>query len=420
MAHKDINILVTADRLILELFEELEKLLENETTIRISGLQGPFNRTSPNLSEILKISEFIIDEASLNRSDRTFSVVYSARQISNGNQFNSNPNFSVLRLNINDQSRPSDDFIIDVLTRITQFTKKNFLLPGPTSRQNDDDIGPQIASLSAIQATAADQIARTNEFFARLREEFDARRQELDSAHEQRLASLAAEKEANEAALKEERAALEARKKELDDRDNTHARRAIRGELIATIQQRQQSFTMSPQTGRLRWPIHVVFVLLLAGSGLGALWSLWVWGANPVDSWGAVTVTSALKTAVFTFGFLTSAGLYISWMNRWFDKHADAQFQTKQFEIDINRATWAVEAALEWKKSQGEEIPEALLLGVTKHLFDRTAGESAEYSPLEALASSILGSAANMKLNLNGNELTLDRKSVRQLRAADK
>jgi hypothetical protein len=102
-------------------------------------------------------------------------------------------------------------------------------------------------------------------------------------------------------------------------------------------------------------------------------------------------------------------------MNRWFDKHAEAQFVTKQYEIDINRATWAVEAALEWQRAQGGEMPPALVNGITNHLFERERGESAEYSPLEALASSILGSAASMKLNMAGTEVNMDRKSIRAM-----
>jgi len=104
-------------------------------------------------------------------------------------------------------------------------------------------------------------------------------------------------------------------------------------------------------------------------------------------------------------------------MNRWFDKHADAQFQTKQFEIDINRATWAVEAALEWKNIQNEEMPEALLAGITKNLFEGSTatGETVEYSPLSALASGLLSSASNVKLNANGYEVSYDAKSLKKL-----
>lgn len=192
-------------------------------------------------------------------------------------------------------------------------------------------------------------------------------------------------------------------------------RRAIRGELINTIQNRQLKFQLSPETSRLRTPIHFVFLLLLLFTLSGAIYTLLEWGAATIENWDAHTLSLIVKPVAFAFAFVTAAGLYITWMNRWFDKRAEAEFQARQFEIDINRASWAVEAALEWKGIQGEQMPEALLTGITKHLFEIHASDSAEYAPLEVLATSILGTAANIKMQLAGNEISLDRKSLKEI-----
>lgn len=277
--------------------------------------------------------------------------------------------------------------------------------------------------LSAIQAAAGDQIIRTNEFFQEMTRNFEARQKELeDQAIQDRAAveelrqSAIADADKRRAEIEDERKRLEALRAELDDRDNTHARRATRTDLVEVLKQRQQSFSVSKDTVRLRRPIHAIFLVLLAATGSGAAWSMYVWGSLPSTSWTDVaSVSSALKSVVLSFAFLTSAGLYISWMNRWFDKHSDAQFVTKQYEIDINRATWAVEAALEWQKRQGGDMPPALLNGITQHLFERQGGDIAEYSPGDLLASSLLGSASNMRLNLGGAELNLDRKGLREM-----
>jgi hypothetical protein len=419
MATYNTTILSPSDRVLLQLFEELESTLEGSTEVNLIGIAGTVGRDSELLERIIDTNASSISYAKV--SGRGIGVSFRSRHIATGNNsLTGHPFYGVMQLELQDNGRPENSLVADVQIIINRFLVGNSLLPGrplTNAERDEDDLSPNVALLSAIQASASDQIARVNRFFTDLTDRFDAKNRDLEDQYRNQVVGLEQQFAAKEENLKSERAALEALKKDLDDRSNTHARRAIRGELIQTIQGRQRSFTISPETRSLRWPIHVVFIVLLLGSLTGAVWSLYVWGTNPTDAWGAMTVTSAVKTAVFTFGFLTSAGLYISWMNRWFDKHADAQFHTKQFEIDINRATWAVEAALEWKNIQGEQMPDALLSGITKHLFENTPGETQEYSPLEALASSILGSASNLKLNLSGNEMTLDRKSIKQIKA---
>jgi hypothetical protein len=61
-------------------------------------------------------------------------------------------------------------------------------------------------------------------------------------------------------------------------------------------------------------------------------------------------------------------------------------------------------------------MPDLLLTGITKHLFEVSPAEQAEYSPLEALASSILGTASNLNLDVNGSKIILDRKSIKEIK----
>ncbi|EIM25234.1 hypothetical protein [Microvirga lotononidis] len=421
MAQYHTTIVPPSDRVLLQLFDELAPLLSGAAQIQLNGFSGTVGRENEILERIIDTNASAINYATINGGGIGVSYWANRRSTSissmEGHSF-----YSVVQLDVQDNGRPNDGFIADIQIVVNRFLVGNGLLPIrhiTNGARGEGDLSHNVALLSAIQASASDQIARVNQFFIDLTDKLDTKNRELEETYRNQASTLERQFAAKEEALKSEREALETLKKDLDDRSNTHARRAIRGELIQTIQGRQRSFTISPETRSLRWPIHVVFIVLLLGSLAGAVWSLYVWGTNPTDAWGAMTVTSAVKTAVFTFGFLTSAGLYISWMNRWFDKHADAQFHTKQFEIDINRATWAVEAALEWKNIQGEQMPDALLTGITKHLFDHPHGETPEYSPLEALASSILGSASNLKMNLNGNEVSLDRKSIKQIKAGE-
>jgi len=304
--------------------------------------------------------------------------------------------------------------------------RANGLLRAPNVGMDDSESSFKIEILAAIQTASVDQIARTNDFIQKITSDLDQRRGQLESQFDERRRQLEDEVdqkakikekefEIKEIKIQAEKALLDEQKKELDDRSNTHARRAVRGELIQTLQSRQSDFSIAPGTNALRRPIHFIFLALLAFTAAGALWSAYIWGMDGGDSNNIRIITVAAKTIVFAFGFLTAAGLYISWMNRWFDKHAEVQFQTKQFEIDINRATWAVEAALEWKGIQGEQMPEALLSGITRHLFETHPNDSPEYSPLETPASGILGNASNLKMNVGGSEISLDRKGLNKV-----
>jgi hypothetical protein len=79
-----------------------------------------------------------------------------------------------------------------------------------------------------------------------------------------------------------------------------------------------------------------------------------------------------------------------------------------------NRRT---QAAPEWKGIQGEQMPDAFSAGITKHLFDAKPGEAADYSPMEALASSNLGATSNVKLNTGASEFSFDRQGIQRLKS---
>ncbi|WP_244031088.1 hypothetical protein [Methylobacterium sp. J-090] len=422
--------MLPTDAQIKRVFDALEKAMGTQAQYSFVSLGGTLTRDDELFKRFIRANSSALNSASINNSAGV-TVSFTPRSIPGPQGYDTpHPYYSVFSTNVADQDRPSDSVLADIqLVLAVQLTKEK-LLPGHLSGDDESDTASQSALLSAVQRSAADQIARTDELMARLTEQFVERQASLErlyvdkAAHLEQLhieknLKLDESREQQENDISQQRDTLNQDRKALDDRSNTHARRAIRGELIMTVQERQRNFAISKDTMALRRPIHLIFLVLLAASFGGTLWSLYVWGTAGNDSWGAVTVTSAIKTAVFSFSFLTTAGLYISWMNRWFDKHAEVQFQTKQFEIDFNRATWAVEAALEWKGLQSEQMPDALLSGITKHLFDARSEEATNYSPLEALATSILGSASNLKLNMGGTQLDLDRKGIAKLKSAE-
>lgn len=251
---------------------------------------------------------------------------------------------------------------------------------------------------------------------ARLEEEYAERNSSLNDEYVQR--QTAAEKSQEEARLSitKREEDLEQRKKELDDRDNTHARRNLHKTLKARILERAGKFEITPETKRARLPIHIgaiasAFLLICAlvyfTSDLAAI---------APNSPTTPIITTAIKPIGLTIALLGLIAWYLRWMNRWFERYADAEFYLKQFELDIDRANWVVETALEWKERQERAIPDPLLESISRNLFSKSErDEDADMHPADYLASAILGRASGVNLKVPGGELTLDNKGIRRL-----
>jgi hypothetical protein len=213
-------------------------------------------------------------------------------------------------------------------------------------------------------------------------------------------------------ALRHSAEELESRRRDMDDRAYMHARRGIRGDLQKTIKARQQKFTLTPETTRLRLPLHItMIVLLLALAAANFVALLTILNLEIEKSTLPVLIWAFGKQTIVTLAFVGALFFYIRWMNRWFEQHASAEFFLKQFELDIDRASWVVETAMEWRRDQQAEIPSPLLEGITRNLF-ADHDHSTAHSAADDLASALVGNASQLKLKMGDNELNFDRKGL--------
>lgn len=242
-------------------------------------------------------------------------------------------------------------------------------------------------------------------FQAQLQEEFSAKRTALDAEHSEQSKKL-------QQRLDE----LEAEQKKWDDRQSRHVRRDLREKLKASIEARGQNFALSPATQQKRRAIHLIFVALLALSGALVTWGL---------RWPHVTTTNAWSDIVPLFrlplgalGFALTAIFYIRWNDHWFRQHADEEFRLKQLDLDIDRASWVVEMALEWQGEKDAQIPTDLVEKLSQGLFDRTGGGRPKH-PTEDVLSALLGASSDLKVTLPGKiEAALNRRGVKRFHDA--
>ncbi|MCU0925228.1 MAG: hypothetical protein MUF44_04070 [Hydrogenophaga sp.] len=222
--------------------------------------------------------------------------------------------------------------------------------------------------------------------------------------------------------IQKREAALVERIKGADESDAKTARRAIRLAMLEDAKSRVSDFGVSDRTSRKRLPVQVAFIVLVFLLFVLALagWSdsRLVWqemlksGANqdPSAYWSEL-IGGWIRLSFATIGIVGALLYYIRWEMRWADMHASSEMQLQQFHIDVNRANWVIESALEWKKETDEVVPNDLLNQLSKNLFLSKADEQAKQvlHPADELASALVGSASKLKLNIAGNELEYDK-----------
>jgi hypothetical protein len=122
-----------------------------------------------------------------------------------------------------------------------------------------------------------------------------------------------------------------------------------------------------------------------------------------------------IKSFGLTFLAAGTAVWFLRWLTHWSARHADAEFQLRQLELDIARASWVVETTLEWKASQDTSIPDPLLDAISRNLFvaGEARNESAD-SPADHLASALLGDASKVKLKSGDHEIEYDRAAIKR------
>lgn len=251
-----------------------------------------------------------------------------------------------------------------------------------------------------------------------LNEQIGKQKKELDQDYFKKLDELAKKESDLNSRLKDKEDKLQFKLQEIDDRESKHARRQIREDLKKELQSRNSKFELTLGTRKLRRSIFWFSIVLLFLFGSGSVFcfveTFKMLGEKRSNLEMIVILVKQLLTTV---AFGATAIFFIRWNNLWFQQHAQEEFRLKRLELDIDRASWVVEMALEWQELKGGQIPNELIDKLTKNLFNEdTPVQQQELHPADHLASAILGSSAEVKLkSANGSEVCIDRKGLKQL-----
>lgn len=426
MANINIPIARISDGVALDFFEILMKQFGfNTALVSINGFDPQLNWGTAEVQELKKQDKYTIRQivaqkaqgASISYQRNAAPAQYVAPdQIQIGNHNNSLSAAELIKIN----DLISDKFMLAAAQGVT--------VP----------VGPE--SFAAVIASHQEIIGRLERSLEHISERFAEERLKIQTEQDSFIRKKQDEFSERETLLREEvskeKQALASREKELDDRTNMHARRGIRQDIKNRLQSYDSKFSLTTNTRRMRWSIHAIIGMSLTLLILAIIYYSWEFDKNQSAYSHAVDLAQSLGKAPPSVGLspymllaksaiatLFAAGIlawYIRWMNRWFEQHADAEFNLKQFELDVDRASWVVETAMEWKTSQSGAIPENLLESISKNLFfRREKSPDEDVHPVDYLASAIFGSAAHAKISIAGNDIELDRKSIRDLKKGD-
>lgn len=302
----------------------------------------------------------------------------------------------------------------------------------------------------------ADRIVEQLELNARQqREEWSKRKDDLEQNYDERRQALEEENAKRAASLAERERVAQERLQQIDDRDNRHARRDIYLKIKDALRERSTEFVLSRGTNQKRWPITVAFLISAVASGYASMrtWHEWDiahsvaqslergFDVEREDLYGRVGDPSEIKELIIqqreseiprreaaaslkwelsvrailaSIAFFGTIFGYGRWQQSWLARHADEEFLAKRLEIDVDRASWVVELALEYEESTDEPLPDYLMEVLTKGLFDPAGRSHQMMHPLEEAVGSIVGAAKEAEVNLPGFKAKLDRRSMRK------
>ncbi|HMP04093.1 MAG TPA: hypothetical protein PKD86_02970 [Gemmatales bacterium] len=242
-----------------------------------------------------------------------------------------------------------------------------------------------------------DQQRKQQEFQRQVEAEYASRQSRLEEQHQDRLKQF----EAKEAELKKYRS-------EIDERENRQARRDIYKELKAKLDARNKSFELTEGTkNRRRFTFWFTVALLVLFAGVFAF----CFSKNVVSDPAQINWVAVGSQIGFAIAFIGVATFFIRWNNQWFQKHADEEFKLKRLDLDIDRANWLVELAMEWKNITKSDIPDDLMDKLAHRLFTSEDSKELDMHPAETFLSALFGKAGRINLEFP-NRLEIQRSDV--------
>jgi len=366
-----------------------------------------YSETTQNM---ISQNSVLIEHITLNVSG--FSVVLYR----GGQQEPKSPIYDELVFNRSNQSQLENDDKFQLVTEISKQLKPfdpKLQISGLTTPEQKALQALHQQTLERLESLNEELIRKTHAYREKLEKDYTAKRDALQTDFSVHQKSLEKEYSEKVEKLEKDRQTLEELRKSLDDRSNTHVRREIRRDILKEVKSRAEKFQLTKDTRKLRIPIAVSMLTLIILLGTGAIYAFIEFFQKLGTAESKLLIVLGLRQIAFAFGAVGSLIYFIKWLNKWFEEHAQAEFQIRQFQLDIERASWIVETSLEWNDAKGTTIPEKLVESLSRNLFsEKTSTDSEVVHPADQLASALIGTASSIKLKVGDSEININPKKL--------
>lgn len=395
------------DKEVIENF----KLILNDLSGTISRLEVRIGESQP-VNANININTIIDHDKSLYsyfQIDFSYMAMNSYIIVERKNYF--------LEIAINITNNANDVNTVNNIANLIK-TVQDYFLPLERNESLDKMLGDELTefyrkreeSLLRLEEIAQNLINDTEKYRGDLDNKFlekeenlleknETLKKELEIKYQDEKKRLEADIAAQNEKIREKEEKLKEREKEIDDSSSKHARRAIRKEMMDEIKSRNESFNLTDDTIKKRYIIHGTFLGFIGFFVLMIGYTLYS-GRLSIET---ENTYNHIKLFVLSLGFAATMIYYIRWNDNWFRRHADEEFDIKRFQLDLDRASWVVEMAMEWNEEKEKEIPKELIDRLTVNLFQTKVSEKIKH-PSEEIISKLLEGSAELSITAPENK----------------
>lgn len=410
------------DRAIIDLFDSLmEKFGKSNHGYQMAevSFQDP-----PESMKQGKHTSYAISNASLSTENDRFSFQVSRN-------YNSSPYFDLIKVTAatNNPNRPTPEQFLEM----EELVRSKVKFPDQSIQFAKDNqlagiLEKEVSSLASLhQKLVADAI----ELRQNLDLEDAERRKALDEKTFETETALAAKESDSLERIAEERAELDTKIKEFDFSDHMRARRQLREQITAQV---QGFLARAPSTLQSTQKFAYVTVICLLGAfaaGVLGFLSLQAFIALAGSTALAVNPTAppvaaplpadhtfllwmlalrGLALSIVTVGFLA---YLITFLRRSYDDEVTTLRDLQRYGMDINRASWIIETAMEMTTKEGAQLPDRWVEGACAGLFQNGRSDDKEVGSLAALGA-VMGLGPEVSIGPGGASLKLQPKAAKK------